>query len=327
MNNVLKFCNSLFVGGSIITSSKAFLKIFCKDYVVSPDKSIKLLSKLDLEYTVLPIDTYNYKITNFTEDFRDGVKFTRVAEIILLDDFRRASAKLTLPASSRPARLNNMKIAFDQLRQAGVCIKDISQWELVDGNISETIKLLWHIFRLAELPGITSEFISEEIREINGGNLKRFRDIKAARFSLDIVGNLLQWVCSICAIYDIEVKDFDRSFDDGRIYGCLIHYYRPQLIEIKEVFANGDLYREFMYSRKLEEAQKYRKRNHDIIFKAIQELQFIPWIVSMIQESDKVIITFVAYLCERLITLKKGNDTSTLLTSLTEKISLLNFND
>jgi abnormal spindle-like microcephaly-associated protein len=326
MNNILKFCNSLFVCGSIITSSKAFLNIFCKDYMVNPDKSIKLLTKLDLEYTVLPIDTYNYKITNFAEDFRDGVKLTRVAEIILRDDFRRASAKLTLPASSRPARISNMKIALEELGHAGVCVKDIKETDLVDGNIYLTIKLLWNIFRVAELPQLSAVTISEEILEINGSNLKRFRDIRVSRYNLDIISNLLQWVCSVCAVYDIEVKDFDRSFDDGRIYGCLIHYYRPQLLEIKEVFANGDLYREFIYSKQLEEAQKYRKRNHDIIFKAIQEIQFVPWIISMIQESDKVIITFTAYLCERLITLKKGNDTSTLLTSLTEKISLfMNF--
>jgi len=329
INNTLKFCNSLFVSGSKITSSQSFLDNFCKEYVAKPKQTYYLLKTIDynLEYKIIPIDVYQFLISSFDEDFRDGVKFTRIAEILQCDDqLCRASTNLRIPAVSRQARIHNMKIALLELQKAGVVVtkEDIPESALVEGDVLITMKLLWNIFIFAELPRIRAETIFEEIREINGG-IKRFRDNnRAARYNCGIIANLLEWCSSICSRYDIEVRDFDGLvFTDGRIYGCLIHYYCPQLLDIKQLLANGDFYRQFMNSQNEEEAKKYRKKNEDIIFKAIQEIQFVPWVISPIQVTDKVIITFVAYLCDRLLTLKKGNDTSMLLTSLTQKISLL----
>jgi len=255
-----------------------------------------------------------------------------MAEIMQHDETYCASNNLKIPANTRQNRLHNMKIAFMELSKTGIKIdSEITEMAIIEGDINCTSKLLWKVFQVAELPKITAEGIETEISEICGENNNQmlFKESRVGRYNSLVIANLLRWCIVIGNHYRVEIKDFDGSFSDGRIYGCIVHYYLPHVIfDIQEVLRNGDSFREFMNSGNVEEAQKYRKKNIDILFQAIQEIQLIPWLISQSQVNDKVIITFVAYLFERLLSIKKGQDPLMLLAQISHNLfAIMNESD
>jgi hypothetical protein len=244
----------------------------------------------ELKYSDGPIEHYNFNIKSIDEDFRDGVIFTRMAEIILKDDKHEASRKLKL---NKQYRLNNMKIALEELRKADINLENVTEQELVDGNLRKTLTVLWVIFSKVELPMISSEVLSNEISSIDPvffGKHNIFSLDYAIAYENNLIANVLRWCRCICTKYDYSIVDFDVSFADGVAYCYIIHYYRPELIDLSAV------------QRNLIDTE--RKKNYDIVFNAIQEIQFVPWVITQTSANDKIVITFVAYLFYRLVELK-----------------------
>lgn len=63
------------------------------------------------------INEYDYAVNYLGADLRDGVRLTKVMEIILLKD--DMTNKLRVPAISRLQRIHNMKLVFNALLTAG----------------------------------------------------------------------------------------------------------------------------------------------------------------------------------------------------------------
>lgn len=309
VNNILRYCPSLFVTGSKIHSSYNFLEVLLKEYAVKPKKIVQQLKAInyELNYAVKPFEEYRYNVVHFEDDFRDGVRLARLAEILQKDDF---IANLKIPANTRHQRLQNMKQTFTKLREIGVEIpNEIVESGIVDGDFNMTSKLLWNIFCVAELPKIelSTESILNELQLIGGVN--RFKDSQVLRYNNDLVSNLLRWCITIGLNYGIEVKDFDNSFFDGSLYACILHFYKPELVNIEEVKNYGKIYKALLTSGQEEECAKHKKKFFDeILFPAVQNLKLIPWIISSPKVTDKIIIVFVGYLFERLLSFKYGRD-------------------
>ncbi|XP_035313151.1 abnormal spindle-like microcephaly-associated protein isoform X1 [Cricetulus griseus] len=155
----------------------------------------------------------------------------------------------------------------------------------------------------------------------------------------DSVKLLMDWVNAVCAFYDKQVENFTVSFSDGRVLCYLIHHYHPCHVpfdaicqrttqsvacaQTGSVVLNSssesdgscldlslealthentpDLYRELLENE---------KSNFHLVRSAARDLGGIP---AMIHHSDmsntipdeKVVITYLSFLCARLLDLRK----------------------
>uniref|UniRef100_A0A2K5NXH8 Assembly factor for spindle microtubules n=1 Tax=Cercocebus atys TaxID=9531 RepID=A0A2K5NXH8_CERAT len=150
---------------------------------------------------------------------------------------------------------------------------------------------------------------------------------------------LMDWVNAVCAFYNKKVENFTVSFSDGRVLCYLIHHYHPcyvpfdaicqrttQTVECTQTGSvvlnsssesddssldmslkafdhenTSELYKELLENE---------KKNFQLIRSAVRDLGGIP---AMINHSDmsntipdeKVVITYLSFLCARLLDLRK----------------------
>ncbi|KAM5237781.1 abnormal spindle-like microcephaly-associated protein [Ctenodactylus gundi] len=149
---------------------------------------------------------------------------------------------------------------------------------------------------------------------------------------------LMDWVNAVCAFYNKKVDNFTVSFSDGRVLCYLIHHYHPcyvpfdaicqcttQTVECTQtgtVVLNSssesddsslDVFKVFDHENTSElhkELLENEKKNFHLVRSAVRDLGGIP---AMIHHSDmsntipdeKVVITYLSFLCARLLDLRK----------------------
>ncbi|XP_061402805.1 protein abnormal spindle [Musca vetustissima] len=90
------------------------------------------------------LDEFDYAFHNLAVDLRDGIRLTRVMEIILLRD--DLTKQLRVPAISRLQRIFNVNLGLKALSEADFQLKgEISANDIVDGHREKTLSLLWQI--------------------------------------------------------------------------------------------------------------------------------------------------------------------------------------
>nr|XP_007987267.2 abnormal spindle-like microcephaly-associated protein isoform X3 [Chlorocebus sabaeus] len=150
---------------------------------------------------------------------------------------------------------------------------------------------------------------------------------------------LMDWVNAVCAFYNKKVENFTVSFSDGRVLCYLIHHYHPcyvpfdaicqrttQTVECTQtgsVVLNSSsesddssldmslkAFDHANTSELYKELLENEKKNFQLIRSAVRDLGGIP---AMINHSDmsntipdeKVVITYLSFLCARLLDLRK----------------------
>ncbi|XP_057171375.1 abnormal spindle-like microcephaly-associated protein isoform X4 [Ursus arctos] len=168
---------------------------------------------------------------------------------------------------------------------------------------------------------------------------------------------LMEWVNAVCAFYNKKVENFTVSFSDGRVLCYLIHHYHPyyvpfdaicqrttQTVECTQtgsvvlnsssdsdgssldlslkafdhVENTSELYKELLENE---------KKNFQLVRSAIRDLGGIP---AMINHSDmsntipdeKVVITYLSFLCARLLDLCKEARAARLIQTTWRKYKL-----
>lgn len=95
------------------------------------------------------LDEYKYAVHNIALDIRDGVRLTKVMEIILMKN--GLLNQLRTPPISRLQKIHNIQVAMNALKEANFMINgDISAQDIADGHREKTLSLLWqliHVFR------------------------------------------------------------------------------------------------------------------------------------------------------------------------------------
>ncbi|XP_055587217.1 protein abnormal spindle [Uranotaenia lowii] len=90
------------------------------------------------------LDEFDYAFENLAVDLRDGIRLTRVMEIILLRD--DISQNLRVPSISRLQKVHNVNLALKALEEADYQITgDITAKDVCDGHREKTLSLLWQI--------------------------------------------------------------------------------------------------------------------------------------------------------------------------------------
>ncbi|XP_074164767.1 abnormal spindle-like microcephaly-associated protein isoform X2 [Sminthopsis crassicaudata] len=151
---------------------------------------------------------------------------------------------------------------------------------------------------------------------------------------------LMDWVNAVCAFYNNKVENFTVSFSDGRVLCYLIHHYHPCYVPFEKICLrttqtveytkteslalnsssesdessldicfgvfdpatnNSELYKELLDNE---------KKNFQLVSTAVTDLGGIP---AMIHHADmsntipdeRVVITYLSFLCARLLDLRK----------------------
>ncbi|XP_037762957.1 abnormal spindle-like microcephaly-associated protein isoform X2 [Chelonia mydas] len=167
---------------------------------------------------------------------------------------------------------------------------------------------------------------------------------------------LMDWVNAVCGFYNIKVENFTVSFSDGRVLCYLIHHYHPCYVPLEAVSQRttqtvectqtgtvalnsssesdtslnmlaGTFDQTITTSVVYKELLDNEKRNFQLINTAVSDLGGIP---AMIHHSDmsntipdeKVVITYLSFLCSRLLDLRKETRAARLIQSVWRKYRL-----
>lgn len=97
------------------------------------------------------LDEYKYAVHNIAVDIRDGVRLTKVMEIILMKT--GLVNQLRTPAISRLQKIHNVQVALNALKEVNFTIVgDISATDIADGHREKTLSLLWQIIHVFRAP-------------------------------------------------------------------------------------------------------------------------------------------------------------------------------
>ncbi|NWW92799.1 ASPM protein, partial [Rhynochetos jubatus] len=171
---------------------------------------------------------------------------------------------------------------------------------------------------------------------------------------------LMAWVNVVCGFYNIKVENFTVSFSDGRVLCHLIHHYHPCYIPLEAVCQRTTQTVEYSRTHKVglnsssssssesdtslnvmegmfdqtvttsvlyKELLDNEKKNFQMINAAVADLGGIP---AMLHHSDmsntipdeKVVITYLAFLCSRLLDLRQETRAARLIQSVWRNYNL-----
>ncbi|NXG18365.1 ASPM protein, partial [Grallaria varia] len=157
---------------------------------------------------------------------------------------------------------------------------------------------------------------------------------------------LMAWVNAVCVFYNIRVENFTVCFSDGRVLCHLIHHYHPRYVPLEAVcqrttqtvecsrtvtvglnssFSSEsdtslNVMEETVDQILYKELLDNEKKNFQLINAAVSDLGGIP---AMIHHSDmsntipdeKVVITYLSFLCSRLLDLRHETRAARLIQS------------
>jgi len=93
-----------------------------------------------------PLDDFKYTITNLAVDLRDGVRLTRLVEI--LNCKNDLSSQLRWPAIGVPQRIHNLSVLLTALQAEGISLAlpngdIVNASDIESGNREKTLFVVW----------------------------------------------------------------------------------------------------------------------------------------------------------------------------------------
>ncbi|XP_078263864.1 abnormal spindle-like microcephaly-associated protein isoform X2 [Rhinoraja longicauda] len=148
---------------------------------------------------------------------------------------------------------------------------------------------------------------------------------------------LMNWINAVGAYYDVKAENFTVPFSDGRILCYLIHHYHPSLLAVGKICQrttqtveyaeHGTVAIDISTSESensidaipanslpsaniYEELLENEKKNFNLVTTAVADLGGIPAMIRHVDMSntipdEKVVISYVSFLCARLLDLRK----------------------
>ncbi|KAE8379152.1 hypothetical protein BDV26DRAFT_260167 [Aspergillus bertholletiae] len=249
----------LFLHSSQFKSSAAVLQALARFLLPSSGDITKALGHLDcqLAYEQNALQEYNYQISNLAVDMRDGVRLTKVVELLLYptdlgladgDRLRRLSQGLKLPCLSRSVKLFNVRIALDALacsKSSHKLVRHICAEDIVDGHREKTIALLWGLISQWSLAGLVDwDDLREEIDRLKQKAISQY-GYESVRdegwFNGDFDGlyekgdtatsMLRQWASILGYLKGLRLENLSTSFADGKIYESIVDEYESYILK------------------------------------------------------------------------------------------------
>lgn len=263
-----KISANLFCASSRYKSSASVLKELFSVLLPSVGDVSRPLMHVDYNvcHVQIPLNEYDYKINNLATDLRDGVRLTRLVELLLYPSVALAhrteactitmptgeiltsegqgawvlSQHLKLPCSGRMQRLYNAQIALSALRGVkgvNTIIEGVRAEDIVDGYREKTIALLWGLVgnweRLIDVAELRKEIRrlkrqSKDDTEVEGQRSNEDEVEADAEQSLEMHTRLLKaWADAIGRRHGVVVYNLTTAFSDGTVFERIVDEYTP----------------------------------------------------------------------------------------------------
>ncbi|XP_049868951.1 protein abnormal spindle [Pectinophora gossypiella] len=143
----------LFCRNAVCKESREIIIRFTRELIAGIGDITKHLRPLGyvVSHKQSYLDEYKYAVHNIALDIRDGVRLTKVMEIILMKN--GLLNQLRTPPISRLQKIHNVQVALTALKEANfVIVGDISAQDIADGHREKTLSLLWQLIHVLRAP-------------------------------------------------------------------------------------------------------------------------------------------------------------------------------
>lgn len=241
------FSRCLFLSSSPYKSSLAVLQALTRFLLPSCGDVGKAVAQIDcqLTYEQHPLKEYEYEISNLAVDLRDGVRLTRVVELLLypstsLDDCQwPLSRQLKFPCLGRAVKVFNVKTALDGLastHEGRQLVSNIRAADIVDGHREKTIALLWGLVSNWGLSGLVDMGdLREEVSQLRKRAIlpKEPGSPEATdeHFESEDPPVLLkQWAYLVTQLRGLSPENLTANLVDGTVYECILDEYERYIL-------------------------------------------------------------------------------------------------
>jgi len=119
------------------------------------NRRLESITKYQLTHIQYPLDDFQYKITNLAIDLRDGIRLTRMIEILSCRD--DCSPQLRWPAIGMSQRTHNLSVALTAVQDEGIKLvmenrESVTVLDIESGSREKTLFLLWQLISRWKLP-------------------------------------------------------------------------------------------------------------------------------------------------------------------------------
>uniref|UniRef100_A0A6B2EBG0 Putative microtubule binding protein n=1 Tax=Phlebotomus kandelakii TaxID=1109342 RepID=A0A6B2EBG0_9DIPT len=143
---IIKHNPCLFVKGAQWKESMEIMTQVASHLVTNIGDILRYLKRIGyvVEHKQTYLDEFNYAFTNLATDLRDGIRLTRVMEVILMRE--DLSKNLRFPAISLLQKRYNADVALMALTEAEFeIVGNITGKDIAEGHREKTLSLLWQI--------------------------------------------------------------------------------------------------------------------------------------------------------------------------------------
>ncbi|EXJ82560.1 hypothetical protein A1O3_06373 [Capronia epimyces CBS 606.96] len=266
----------LFQSSSCYKDSVGVVRALLQLLNPSAGEPIRALSHIG--YTVThsqyPLEEYDYQIGNLAVDLRDGVRLTRLVELLLYPSASQSleysedpnatttvllptgellsltgeqpdwplSQHLKFPCIGRATKLYNVQIALSALqgvRGMTALVQDVQAADIVDGYREKTVKLLWGLTSKWGLGGLVDwDDVEREIKRLcrtAGTKQNDFFDVLHDEEGPARYQILLKsWAQAVASKHGLVVTNLTTSFADTKVFEAIVEEYERYIISDAE---------------------------------------------------------------------------------------------
>ncbi|KAF2667047.1 hypothetical protein BT63DRAFT_327699 [Microthyrium microscopicum] len=208
--------------------------------------------KYEVSISQQSLEEYSYHVENLATDLRDGVRLTRIVEILLGANHAASissanssalwtlSQHLKYPCPSRTHKLQNAMVAVSAMVRLSSMpeklLKDISAFDIVDGHREKTLSLLWAMLgqysmeTLIDWPLLKRETAAAHTTLRKSNTLDETMDDISALEPTSrsaCYHMLFQWSKATAALHSFRIANLTTSFaGPGALSAILAEYTR-----------------------------------------------------------------------------------------------------
>lgn len=255
----------LFLASSSLKSSAAVLQAFARLLLPSSGDIIKSLDQLDgqVSYEQHQLGEFYYQIGNLAVDVRDGIRLTRVVELLLYSPPHNPEGEgllssnkekypltpqLKLPCTSRAVKLFNVQVALNAISsEANDIAHEVEAEDIVDGHREKTIALLWQLVTkwgfagLVDWGDVRREIARVKRRVVNQLGHEHVANAwvsgrtESGHHDADPDDNeyttmLKQWTVLLTQLKGDVLDNTTTKFPDGWIFECIVGEYQGYIL-------------------------------------------------------------------------------------------------